>query len=85
MGKKASVIETGDTLRYYAHKFPKLRLTEPTVRRLKDECNDFVKDLPQDKRKEVKEVHRKKKQGRALLLDNELHMQVREYIKYLRE
>ena len=32
VGKKASAIGTADTLRYYAHKFPKLQLTEPTVR-----------------------------------------------------
>ena len=55
VGKKASASGTADTLRYYAHKFPKLRLTEPTVRRLKDEYNDFVKDLPQEKRKKLKE------------------------------
>ena len=54
VGKKASSIGTADTFRYYAHKFPKLRLTECTVRRLKDEYNDFVKDLPQEKEKNLK-------------------------------
>ena len=44
-----------------------------------------MKDLPQDKIKELKELPRKKEQGRPLLLGNELDMQVREYIKYLRE
>ena len=44
-----------------------------------------MKDLPQDKRKELKELPRKKKQDRPLLLGNELDIQVREYIKYLRE
>ena len=84
LGKKAAVIGTTDTLRYYAHRFPALRLTEPTVRRLKNDYNDFVKDLPQDKRKELKELPRKNKQGRPLLLGNELDKQVRDYIKYLR-
>ena len=32
VGKKASAIGTADTLRYYAHKFSKRWLTEPTVR-----------------------------------------------------
>ena len=71
MEKRLSPLEQLTHLRYYAHKFPKLRLTEPTVRRLKDEDNDFMKNLPQDKRKELKELPRKKKQSRPLLLGHE--------------
>ena len=65
VGKKASAIGTADTLRYYARKFPKLRLTEPTVRRLKDEYDDFIKDLPQDKRKELKRIVSQKEAGQT--------------------
>ena len=46
---------------------------------------EFVKDLPKDERKELKELPRKKKQGRPLLLGNELDEQVREYVKFLRK
>ena len=60
-------------------------MTEPTVRRLKAEYHDFVKDLPKGKKSEVKEMPRKRKQGRPLLLGNELNRQVQAYIKYLRE
>ena len=41
VGKKAAECGTTNTLRYYSHHFPKLRLTEPTVRQLKGECHDF--------------------------------------------
>ena len=85
VGKKAAASGTTNTLRYYADRFPELRLTEPTVRRLKNDYNDFVKDLPQDKRRDLKELPRKKKQGRPLLLGNELDKQVQDYIRYLRE
>ena len=37
---------------------------------------EFVKDLPKDERKELKELPRKKKQGRPLLLGNELSTRV---------
>lgn len=85
VGKKAAASGTANTLQYYANQFPELWLTEPTVRRLKNDYNDFVKDLPQDKRRDLKELPRKKKQGRPLLLGNELDKQVQSYIKYLRE
>jgi len=51
-------------------------LTEPSVRRLKNEYSDFVKDLTQEERKELKELPCKKKQGRPFLLGNELDVQV---------
>jgi len=35
VGKKAYAIGTADMLRYYAGWFPELRLTEPSVRRLR--------------------------------------------------
>jgi len=40
-----------------------------------------MKDLAQDKRKELKELPRKKKQGKPLLLGNELDVQVQEYLR----
>ena len=83
--KKAAAIGTTDALRYYAHRYPDLPLTEPTVRRLKNEYTEFVKDLPEDERKELKELPHKKKQGRPPLLGNELDEQVREYVKFLHE
>ena len=43
-----------------------------------------MKDLTQEERKELKELPRKKKKGRPFFLGNELDVQVREYIKYLR-
>ena len=55
VGKKAAAIGTTDALRYYAHRYPDLPLTEPTVRRLMNEYTEFVKDLPEDERKELKE------------------------------
>ena len=85
VGKKAAECGTTNTLLYYTDHFAKLCLIEPTVRRLKDEYHDFVKDLLKGKKIEVKEMPCKKKQGRLLLLGNELDRQVREYIKYLRE
>jgi len=85
VGEKAAAVGTTDALRYFAHCYPNLRLTEPTVRRLKSEYNEFVNDLPEDERKEFKKFPRKKMQGRPLLLDNELDGQVREYVKFLRK
>ena len=76
VGKKAAAIGTTDALWYNAHRYPDLLLTEPTVRRLKNEYIEFVKDLPEDERKELKELPRKKKQGRPLLLGNELSTRV---------
>jgi len=58
-GKRAAENGTTTTLRYYAHKFPKLHLTEPTVRRLKAEYQEFVKDLLKGKKSEIKEMPRK--------------------------
>ena len=83
VGKRAAENGTTTALQYYAHKFPKLPLTEPTVRRLKDEYREFVKDLPKGKKGEIKEMPRKKKQGRPPLLGKELDRQVQDYIKYL--
>jgi len=83
VGKKAAAIGTTNALWYYAHHYHDLPLTEPTVRRLKNEYTEFVKDLPEDERKELKELPRKKKQGRPLLLGNELDEQVCEYVKFL--
>jgi len=54
VGKREAENETTTALRYYAHKFPKLSLTEPTVRRLKDEYQEFAKDLPKGKKSESK-------------------------------
>ena len=59
---------------YYTHCYPDL-LTEPTVRQLKNEYIEFVKDLPEDERKEFKKLPRKKKQGKPLLLGYELDEQ----------
>jgi len=64
VGKKAAAIGTIDVLWYYVHRYPDLPLTEPTVRQLKNECTEFVKDLPEDERKELKNLPHKKKQGR---------------------
>ena len=72
-------------MQHYAHYYPDLPLTEPTVRRLKNEYIEFVKDLTEEERKELKELPRKKKQGRPLLLGSELDEQVREYVKFLRK
>ena len=81
VGKRAAECGTTTTIRYYKTKF----LTEPTVRRLKAEYQEFVKGLPKGEKSEVKEMPCKKKQGRPLLLGNELDRQVQDYIKYLRE
>ena len=47
VGKRAAETGTTTTMQYYAHKFPDLRLTESTVRRLKTEyprlCEGFSK------------------------------------------
>jgi len=83
VGKRAAECGTTTTIRYYKTKFPNLPLTEPTVRRLKAEYQEFVKGLPKGEKSEVKEMPRKKKQGRPLLLGNELDRQVQDYIKYL--
>ena len=73
VGKRAAESGTTTAMRYYAHKFPNLRLTEPTVRRLKDEYQDFVKDLPKGKKSEIKEMPHKKKQGRlGKVLDRQI-------------
>jgi len=65
VGKRAAENGTTNTMRYYAHKFPNLPLKEPTVRRLKDEYQEFVKDLPKGEKNEIKEMPRKKKAGKA--------------------
>ena len=44
-----------------------------------------MKDFPNGEKSEIKEMPRKKKQGRPLLLGKELDRQVQDYIKYLRE
>jgi len=68
VGKRAAETGTTTMMRYYAHKFPDLRLTEPTVRRLKTEYQDFVKDFQKARKvKSKKCLAKRSKEGHFYL------------------
>ena len=109
IGKRAAEHGVTDSIRYFAGKYPKLKLKEPSVRRFKNLYKDLSGDpdqqgatittsdeagetdgdgdedaKPKPKPEPIKELPRKK-QGRPLLLPDELDHQVQEYIKDLRK
>jgi len=80
VGKKASAIGTADTLRYYAHRFPELKLTEHTDK-LKMNTMILWRIFPKTKEKNLKNCLAKRNKTDYYCWD----VQVREYIKCLRE
>ena len=68
----------------YKKNYPKLKLTEPTVRRLKNQYKDEVKKRPLEERDSVEELPMKKR-GRPLMIGEELDGQVKRYLGELRK
>ena len=98
IGKRAAAHGVTASLRYYANKYPRLPLTETSVRRFKNLYKEAVKKkLDEVKKAQASSaqdttdnpdcvVHElpRMKSGRPLLLRDELDDQVQEYIKELR-
>ena len=82
--KRAAECGVTNTLRYYTKTFPDVQMKEPTVRRLKNEYQSFLKGSQKKIKGDVEELPHKKL-GRPLLLGDELDKQVQEYVRYLRE
>ena len=83
IGKRAAEHGVTASLRYYAKKYPELPLKESSVRRFKNLYQERLASSAEPT-EELKELPRKK-EGRPLLLPNELDDQVKEYVKDLRK
>lgn len=86
IGKKAAEMGTTSAIRHYKRKYPDLRLTEPTVRRIKNAYLDERKKRPLDSSSDdlLCELPLKKR-GRPLLIGDDLDQKVQAYIKDMRK
>ena len=84
VGKRAAEHGVTASIRYFAKKYPKLPLKETSVRRFKNLYIAKAKGQGASSDHEVQELPRKK-EGRPLLLPDELDYQAQEYIKELRK
>ena len=93
IGKRAAHHGVTASIRYFKRKYHDLRLTETTVRRLKHLYLDKVpeleeqnsKDSSDDETPEEVQTLPRKKQGRPLLIGDELDKEIQAYIKHMRE
>ena len=83
IGKRALECGTANTIRYYAKKYPDLK--ESSVRTWK---NSYLEELKRRKKSngdlDIKALPEKKR-GRPYLIGEELEMQVRAYLRALRD
>ena len=82
VGKRAAEYGMTASIRYFAKKYPKLPLKETSVQRFKNLYVAKAKGQGASSDHEVQELPRKK-EGRPLLLPDELDYQAQEYIKEL--
>ena len=82
VGKRAAEHGVTAFIRYFAKKYPKLPLKETSVRRFKNLYIAKAKGQGASSDHKVQELSRKK-EGRPLLLPDELDYQAQEYIKEL--
>ena len=81
---RAAEYGTTSAIRCYKKKYPNLKLTEPTVRRLKNTYKDELKKRPLEERDSLEELPLKKR-GRPLMIGEELDGQVKHYLGEIRK
>ena len=83
IAKRAAEMGTTSTIRYYKCKYPDLKLTEPTVRRLKNSYTFELKKRPLEERSSLEELPTKKR-GKPLMIGEELDREVKNYLSEIR-
>lgn len=85
IGKRAAQYGTTAAIRFFMKKYPELPLKETTVQRLKNAYQSQLQLHPNDA-SSLEDVRKlpTKKNGRPLMIGDELDKQVRDYIAYLR-
>ena len=81
IGQRAAEFGTTAAIKCFAKKYPELSLKETTVRRLKNQYQD---ELHVKQEVPTAEAFAGKKNGRPLMIGEELDKQVQEYITYMR-
>ena len=81
IGKRAAENEVTATIHYYVKAFPKIPLKETSVQRMKNNYLSHIKTFQGTDAAYVQELSGKK--DKPLLLGEQLHQQVRDYISYL--
>ena len=84
IAKKAAEMGTTSAIRYYKRKYPNLKLTEPTVRRLKNSYAFELKKRPLQEKGSLEELPTKKR-GKPLMIGEELDREVKNYLTEIRK
>jgi len=80
IGRRATEYGTTTAMQYYKRNYPDLKLTEPTVQRLKNKYEDELKKRLLEERGSLEELPMKKR-GRPLMIGEELDGQVKHYLQ----